>query len=91
MVYVDHYSELFYVYLQQDNSGREIIKSKLAFKHYETKQGVMVQKYHASNGIFADKDFLADFKAQKQAIAYCKVNAHHKNGNAEKRIRQPTS
>jgi len=29
MVYVDHYSDLSFIYLQQDNSGREILKSKI--------------------------------------------------------------
>jgi len=35
-VYVDCYSDLSYVYLQQDNSRREILKSKIEFKHYAT-------------------------------------------------------
>ena len=85
--YVDHYSACSYVYLQQDSSRREKLKRKIAFKHYATKQGVTVQSYHADNGQFADNDFLEDIKAQRQAITYCRVNAHHQHGKVEKRIR----
>jgi len=46
-----------------------------------------VQRYHSDNGRFMDKDLLEDVKAQRQAIMYCRVHAHHQNGKAEKRIR----
>jgi len=73
--------------MKPDSSGRETLKSKIAFEHYTTKLGVMVQSYHTDNGRFADNGFLEDLKAQRQAITSCGMNVHHQNGKAEKRIR----
>jgi len=67
-VYLDHYSDLSYVHLQHDNSGRETLKTKIAFEHYALKHIVIVQRCHADNGRFADREFGNDTKAQWQMI-----------------------
>lgn len=46
-----------------------------------------MQRYHADNRRFADKESTYNAKAQRQMITYCAVNAHHQNGKSEKRIR----
>ena len=48
---------------------------------------VKILHYHADNGRFADNAFIADCKAQRQSLLYCRVNAHFQNGIAERRIR----
>ena len=86
-VFLDHYSDLSFVYPQEDNTSAELLKAKVAFEEYSSSCGVKVTHYHADNGRFADNAILNDTKEQRQSISYCGVNAHHQNGKSEKRIR----
>ena len=45
------------------------------------------EHYNVDNGRFADNAFIKDIQDHRQSISYCGVNAHHQNGNTEKRIR----
>jgi hypothetical protein len=49
-----------------------------------------VKCYHTDNDIFSSKEFRAHCTQQKQRIHYYGVNAHHKNGIAERNIRSIT-
>jgi hypothetical protein len=53
-IFVDHFSSLSYVHLQQSTSAREILQAKIAFEAYAASCGVKIDKYHADNGRFAD-------------------------------------
>ena len=53
-IFVDQYSGLSYVHLQQSISGDETVEAKQAFEAYSAHLGVTIQHYHADNGIFAD-------------------------------------
>jgi hypothetical protein len=54
-VYVDQASGLGYVYLQKTASAKETLESKRAFERYTADRGVIVQAYHANNGIFGNE------------------------------------
>jgi hypothetical protein len=48
--------------------------------------GVRIRHYHADNGRFAEKIFMADVARKGQTISFCGVNAHFQNGKAERKI-----
>jgi transposase InsO family protein len=85
-IYVDHASDLSYVYHQTSMTSEETLKSKLAFEKFATSHGVNIKHYHADNGRFKDKLFTKDIEEKGQTISFCGVGAHHQNGIAEKRI-----
>lgn len=86
-VFVDHYSRLGYIHLQRSTTAEETVEAKRAFESYCSARNVKVRHYHADNGRFQDKLFVADLHACRQTISFCGVNAHFQNGIAEKRIR----
>eukprot|EP00934_Nitzschia_sp_Nitz4_P000920 Nitzschia sp. Nitz4//scaffold577_size2809//140//955//NITZ4_009285-RA/size2809-processed-gene-0.1-mRNA-1//-1//CDS//3329554798//920//frame0 len=86
-VFVDHFSRLSFVHLQQSTSGIETLEAKKAFERFADSHGVSVKHYHADNGRFADTLFVRHTASLGQSISFCGVNAHHQNGIAEKRIR----
>jgi len=85
-VYVDHASDLSYVYHQTSMTSEETVKSKLAFEKYAASHGVHIKHYHADNGRFKDNLFMKSVEDERQTISFCGVGAHHQNGIAEKRI-----
>jgi transposase InsO family protein len=89
-VFVDHFSRLGYVYLQQSLSSEDTMKAKASFEAFASTYGVKVSHYHADNGRFADNAFRQDLERNNQTISFCAVNAHWQNGVAEKRIRDLT-
>ena len=86
-VFVDHFSRLSYVHLQQTNSAVETLEAKRAFEKFAAAHAVQVRHYHADNGRFADNLWLSDIAQRGQSISFCGANAHFQNGVAEKRIR----
>ena len=86
-VFVDHYSDLSFVYTQKSTTADETVQAKEAFERYAKTHGVTVRHYHADNGIFAEAGFVKAVERNGQTISFCGVNAHHSNGHAEKRIR----
>jgi len=89
-VFVDHYSKLSYIHLQQTLTSEDTVNAKKAFENYATTYGVTILHYHADNGRFADNAFRQHLKDNNQTITFCGVNAHWQNGVAEKRIRDLT-
>jgi hypothetical protein len=85
-VYVDHASDLSYVYHQTSMTSEETLKSKLAFEKFAASHGVNIKHYHADNGRFKDKLLSKNIEEKGQTISFCGVGAHHQNGIAEKRI-----
>jgi hypothetical protein len=85
-VYVDHASDLSYVYHQTSMTSEETLKSKLAFEKFAALHGVNIKHYHADNGRFKDKLFSKSIEEKGQTISFCGVGAHHQNGITEKRI-----
>jgi hypothetical protein len=85
-IFVDHASDLSYVYHQTSMTSEETLKSKLAFEKFALSHGVHIKHYHADNGRLKDTLFTRDIEEKGQTISYCGVGAHHQNGIAEKRL-----
>jgi transposase InsO family protein len=85
-IYVDHASDLSYVYHQTSMTSEETLKSKQAFEKFARSHGVNIKHYHADNWRFKDKLFTKDIEEKGQTISFCGVGAHQQNGIAEKRI-----
>jgi Integrase core domain. len=87
-IYVDHASQLGYVYLQKSADADKTLKGKKAFEQYALSRGVTIHAYHADKcGIFRANKWMQDCETNKQRITFTSVHAHHTNGMAEKRIR----
>jgi GAG-pre-integrase domain len=87
-VFVDHFSDLSYIYLQQTKSSEETKEAKISFERYANQSGVKICRYQADNGRFADKLFREHIQQSGQALTFCGVNAHFQNAVAERRIRK---
>jgi hypothetical protein len=86
-IFVDHFSDVTFVYEHERLTSEETVAAKIAFEAWARDRGVVVQHYHADNGRFADNAFIRHCQSRGQTISYCAVNAHWQNGRAEKRIR----
>jgi transposase InsO family protein len=85
-VYVDHASDLSYIYHHTAMTSEETVKGKEAFEQYAKSHGVHIKHYHADNGRFKDREFMKSIERNNQTISYSGVGAHHQHGIAEKRI-----
>ena len=57
-VFVDHYSDLTFVYLQRTTSADETLDAKEAFERYAYQHGVKILHYHADNGRFNESAWI---------------------------------
>ena len=89
-IFVDHYSDLDFVYIQESTSAEETIDAKKAFEQFANERGVKIKHYHADNGIFASNGFREEVENCGQGLSFCGVGAHHQNGIAERRIQDLT-
>ena len=89
-VFVDHFSRLSYVYLQESTKGVQTLAAKRSFEAYSASHGVHIQQYHADNGRFAENLFLNHCEQSGQRVSLCGVSAHFQNGIAERRIKDLT-
>ena len=48
---------------------------------------MLVDSYKADNGVFRANQFVSHIREHNQKLSFCGVNAHHKNGVAERAIR----
>ena len=90
-VYVDQFSKLGFVFVQKTASAEETVEtveSKRAFEAFARRHGVTVSNFLADNGIFKAYLWLKTCKKDGQGLSLAGVNAHHKNGIAERRIRE---
>ena len=86
-IFVDHFSDLGFVFLQRSTTAVETLQAKHAFERFASSHSVIIRHYHADNGRFAERAFVDDVEQKGQTITFCGVSAHHQNGKAEKRIR----
>ena len=75
-VFIDQYSQLSYIYLQQTITSNETVQAKIIFERYSEERGVHIRHYHADNGRFADKGFIDNCQLNNQRLTYCGVNTH---------------
>ena len=90
-IFVDHASDLSYVYHHTAMTSEETLKAKHTFEKYAATHGVNIQHYHADNGRFKDNLFMKDIEEKGQTISFCGVGAHHQNGIAEKSYYTPVT
>ena len=87
-IFVDHYSKLSFVYLQQSTNADKTIKTKPAFESYAWHTaGIQIKHYHVDNGRFAETKWLDDIEKKNQTQSFCDVGAHYQNGIAEKEFK----
>ena len=86
-VFVDHFSGLGYMHLQQSTSAEATIEAKETFERYAALHQVSMLHYHADNGIFMDNKFRQAVSQKGQTISFCGINVHFQNGRAKRRIR----
>jgi hypothetical protein len=88
-VFVDHYSQLSFAYMQFSTGAEETVNAKLAFEAYAAQFGVSVRHYHADNGRFAENLWIKSVNEHhpQQTMSFCSVGAHHQNRIAKKKIR----
>ncbi|KAG7339612.1 reverse transcriptase RNA-dependent DNA polymerase [Nitzschia inconspicua] len=86
-VFVDHYSDMSYLVLQETDTADETLAAKHSFEAFARTHAIQIQHYHADNGRFAENLWTDDVRRQGQTMSYCGVSAHWQNGIAEKRIR----
>ena len=86
-IFVDHMSGYLHVEHQLGFSSSEMICAKQNFEKLALDNGVIVESYHANNGVFKVNAFVSHIWEHNQKLSYCGVNAHHKNAVAEWAIR----
>ena len=86
-IFVDHMSGYIHMEEQMGFSGSETIRAKQSFERFALDHGIIINSYLCDNGIFKSKAFVRHLHEHNQKVHYCGVNAHHKNGIAERNIR----
>jgi hypothetical protein len=85
-VYVDHASDLSYIYHHISLTSEETVKGKEVLEDNARAHGVTIKHYHADIGRFKDTAFLKSIHDNHQTISFSVVGAHHQNGIAEKKL-----
>ncbi len=65
-VYVDHASDLSYIYHHTTLTSEDTVRGKEAFETYAKAHGVCIKHYHADNGRFKDNAFLKSIHENHQ-------------------------
>ena len=86
-VFVDHYSDLTFTYLQKSLTVEDTVKAKKAFETFSRRFGVRIHHYYSDNGRFADKDFIKAVNDANQTNSFCRSYTHFQNGKVEMKIR----
>ena len=74
-IFVDHFSGLDYVHVQESTSAEDTLEAKAAFEQMADQAGIKIQHYHCDNGIFASNGFREAVLEAKQTISFCGVGA----------------
>jgi hypothetical protein len=75
-IFVNHFSRLSYVYLQESTKGVQTLAAKRSFEAYSASHGVKVQQYHANNGRFAEHLFLNHCEKSGQKVSLYVESVH---------------
>ena len=81
--FYDNHSGYSFSSLQTTLDGEQTLAAKHSFKSRADIYGVVIKKYSADNGRFAEKLFRDDIRKAQQVIEFCGVGAHHQNGIIE--------
>ena len=72
--------------LQTSLDREQTLVAKHSFESHANTCGVVIKKYRANNGRFAQKSFRDDIQKAQQIIEFCGVGAHHQNGIIERQF-----
>ena len=89
-IFVDHFSDFFFLHLMQSISDEETLAAKTAYESFAATHGVTIHHYRADNGTYGDASFLNAIKDSNQTLDFCGVGGHHQNGIAESSIKRLT-
>jgi hypothetical protein len=86
-VFVDHYSQLAFTYMQFSTGAEETVNAKMAFEAFAAQFGVTVRHYHANNGQFSKNMWVKAVNEHRpqQTMSFCGVGAHHKKMESPRR------
>ena len=57
-IFIDHHSNLSYIYLQLRATSDDTAQAKWAFEKYACSHRIKMKHYHADNGRFTDNAFV---------------------------------
>ena len=83
----DQSTILVYAQFQTTESSEAALKYEQEFELMSHQHGVKIKAYHVDNDIFLAHSWVNSCAKQSQALTFSGVNAHHKNGISERRIR----
>ena len=86
-VFIDHASGYVRIKHQVAINAIETIKAKLIYERKAQSQGVVIQGYHTSNGIFNASEFIEEMFKTHQKIRFSGAGASHQNGEADPSIK----
>jgi hypothetical protein len=86
-IFVDIATGRVRCYFQHSLDADATVSSKLKYERESAESGVMVQSYHADNGVFTAQRFQVELIKEGQTIKLSGVGAHHQNAIAERAIR----
>ena len=87
-VFIDHTSGYVSIKHQVAINATETVKAKLTFEREAQSQGVVIKGYHTDNGIFNYSEFMEELLKKQQKIRFSGAGASHKNGAAERAIKE---
>ena len=87
-LFVDQYSRLSYLFLQNTETVEETLNAKKAFELFASSHGVHILNCHANNGVLRANNWIEACKSDPnpQGMTFAGVDAHYINGLAECRI-----
>ena len=68
-IFVDQYSGFSYTWIQRSTSVENTLQGKHAFKRLAGHHGVKIQHYHADNGVFRAREWVADCYKHQQSMS----------------------
>ena len=88
-VFVDQYSRLSYLFLQNTATVEETLTAKQAFELFASSHGVQILNYHADNGVFRANNWIKACQSDPnpQGMTFAGVDTHHTNGLTNRQIR----
>jgi len=87
-IYVNQATGLGFVWLQKSINLGDTMEGKITFEKFCQEHGIMVQHYHADNGIYTSNTWRQLCLQQGQGLTFAGVAVHHQNGIAERRIQE---
>ena len=72
-IYVDQYSGYSFIWLQKSTNAEETLIGKKAFEAHARESGVRIKHYHADNGVFKARSWVAECKRTGQRMMYAGV------------------